>query len=1191
MKLKDFNVVVTAAGLLSVLALGCHVSQKNKKANAGVSNQSQIPYPGPEKFADHIRSTEFQTPEKEKAGFKLPPGFEISLYASEPDIGKPINMEFDEKGRLWVTQSSEYPMAAASLKGHDKITILEDTNGDGKADKFTPFATDLNIPIGIIPAQKGAIAFSIPNIYKFNDEDGDGISESRHKLFGEFGYQDTHGMVNNFARGFDGWIYACHGFTNTSTLAGTDRDSITMVSGNTFRFKEDGSRVEQTSYGRVNPFGYTFDELGYLYSVDCHSKPIYQLIRGGEYPHFGKKTPAMGFAPEMMSFELGSTALSGLDYYLGEQFPEEYRNSFYNGDVVTCRINRNTMSFSGSSPEAKREEDFLISSDPWFRPVAIKEGPDGALYIADFYNRIIGHYEVPLNHPLRDRQSGRIWKIKYVGDKPHKNHKLSDWTKANLEELLKNLDYPQLNLRMSIANQVVQRFGPTAVNPLLKMAASDKINSKSLVQILWALFRLNALPDAVIDKALIYKDILVQVHTLRILAEQKVVNPAHQKKVLQLLETGNVHVQRAAAEVLAKATNINNISVLLSAYQKTDDKDSHLKYTLLLSIRDNLRNRAVIDEVSGMVWTKEQLQVLLKVIRDVPSANAALFTMLYLENHDLPPAELVSNLEFIGRYIKPSELGRAIELIQKRFSNDLNAQYVLYATMQQGLRQSGTQEITAMKDWGIRLAESVLSNLPATSSSAWSNIPLEETGDPENPWSMIDRAIVGELPRVRLMWSEFNWYAPTGMLVSPEFKLPAKLELSVFDNDVHNTEAKTGVSKNSVRIRLAKTRQVIGSYRSAFSTPMGMADLMKQVPFDLSKYAGQQGYIEVVDSTKTGSVGIGGFESEVLTIPDAGLAETAERYTRAAELAGNYQVASLAPALKSLLLNKRGNYRTRTAAANSLMAIDASKNSALIEVIFSDLDETQLIKEKMAQVLSQSSSPSRFSTLQKGLAGSRRSLQITIASILVNTEPGISKLLMALKQGDIKYDLLTEVLIKERLTNNMNSAQREEFKKLSAGQASESEARQALINSRLANFDPSSVSVENGRAMFIQNCSMCHQIKGTGGMIGPQLDGIGNWGQKALTEKILDPNRNISQAFRTYNITLKNGKVLSGLFRREEGAVFVFANPGGSEFTVAKADIKERAPAKYTLMPDEFRNTITKKDFDALLKFLLATKE
>jgi putative heme-binding domain-containing protein len=1206
MKLTNFNAKpVLLCGLL-LAGLGCNVSKKNQ-GKPGLSSLPPVPYPGPEKFADHIRTTEFQTPAQEQAGFKLPPGFEISLYASEPDIGKPINMDFDEQGRLWVTQSSEYPMAAASLKGHDKITILEDTDGDGKADKFTPFATDLNIPIGIIPVQKGAIAFSIPNIYKFNDADGDGVAEDKKVLFGQFGYQDTHGMVNNFARGFDGWIYACHGFTNTSTIAGTDGDSVTMVSGNTFRFKEDGSRVEQTSYGRVNPFGYTFDELGYLYSVDCHSKPIYQLIKGGEYPHFGKKAPAMGYAPEMMSFELGSTALSGLDYYLGEQFPEKYRNSFYNGDVVTCRINRNTMSLSGSSPEAKREEDFLISADPWFRPVAIKEGPDGALYVADFYNRIIGHYEVPLDHPLRDRQSGRIWKIRYVGTEKHVDHKVQDWNKAGLTDLLKNLDYPQLNLRMAIANQVVQRFGAAAVQPLLKVLGSDKTLPKAGVQALWALYRLDALPDGVLDKALQgavassgnagqAADPLVRVHAFRILAEQKAVSAGHRALAVKALTDANVHVQRVAAEVLGKSVDAGNVAPLLALYEKADEKDSHLKYTVMLALRNNMRNEVVMGNVVAQSWSDAQMNVLMKVVKDIPSKEGALFAMKFLEGHDLPKAELLGSLEYIGRFLEASQLNRPVAYIQKRFANDVNAQYVLFTTMQQGLQQSGGAVVPAMRDWGISLAEKALAgfsgrNSVVGSSEEWSNRPLLETGDPENPWTMIDRAIVGEIPRVKLMWSEVNWYPPTGVLVSPVFKLPVSLEVSVFDNDVHNTEIKTGISKNSVRVLLAKSHKVISSYRAAFATPMTNSDLMKVVPFDLSKYAGQLGYIEVVDSTKTGSVGIGGFNPAVLTIPDRGLAETAERYTRAAEIAGTYKVVSLVPALKNLLTDKLADYKSRAAAANALMAIDARGNSVLVEGLLSDLAESQLVKEKMAMVLGQSAAPSRFAALQKAMAGSQRTLQLSIASILVNDPAGIDRLLESVKQGDMQFDLLSEVAVKERLAANMNAAQQEVFKKLSVGQASESEARKALIAARLSSFDPAAVTVEQGRAMFIQNCSMCHQIKGTGGMIGPQLDGIGNWGQKALTEKVLDPNRNISQAFRTYNVTLKNGKVLTGLYRREEGALLVFANPGGQEFSVAKADIKERVPSKYTLMPDQFRNTIAPKDFDALLKFLLATKE
>lgn len=1165
---------------------GCNVSIKT---NRGVTSQVAA-YPQPEKFAEHVRTTEFQTPEQERAGFKLPPGFEISLYASEPDIGKPMNMEFDERGRLWVTQSSEYPMAAAPARGHDRITILEDTNGDGRADKFTPFAEDLNIPIGIIPVKNGAIAFSIPSVYRFTDHNGDGKADDKKVILGEFGHRDTHGMVNNFIRGFDGWIYACHGFTNTSTIAGTDGDSIKMVSGNTFRFRPDGSRVEQTTYGRVNPFGYTFDEWGYLYSVDCHSKPIYQLIRGGDYPHFGKKSPAMGYAPEMMSYELGSTALAGLVYYSGEQFPESYRNSFYSGDVVTCRINRNTMSFSGASPEATRKEDFLISADPWFRPVNIKTGPDGALYIADFYNRIIGHYEVPLNHPGRDRQSGRIWRITYVGDQKHKNHKSRDWSKASISELVKNLSYPQLNLRMMIANQLVEGYKEKAIGPVTRIMKARKTDTKSYIQGLWILFRLQALPDDLLDQALNHPDPVVRVHAYRILTEKKPVSVKYRNIALKALFDGSPHVQRVAAEVLGNSPDAGNMDALLTLYNQAGEKDTHLKYTALLAIRENIRDNAVMQKVVAHHWNGEQLNILMKVIRDVPSKDGALFTMKYMETHDLPYAGLVSGLEYIGRYIEPAQLTQPISFIRKKFPGDLDAQYMLYNTMQQGLQQRGGSVIPAMKQWGIDLAEKLLDDIPED-GNAWSNKPLEQTGEPQNPWSVINRPILAELPSLKIVWSEHKGYAPTGILMSPSFKLPASLEMSVFDNDVHNTKEKMGISKNSVRIRLAKTRKLVAEYRGDFRQAMTAKDLVRLVKFDLEAYQGQLGYIEVTDSTKKGSIGIGGIKPAVLTIPDKGPAELAERYTKAAEIVAAYKVQDLEPAMRKLVKAKWADYKSRAAAAGALMALAPERNRPLLGEILTSLDESQLMKVKIALALGQDSSPGKYAILQKGLAGSQRNLQVAIASMLVNSEPGIDYLLQSVKQGDVNFDILSELSVKERLAANINPGQQQQLDQLAVGKASESESRKQLITARLAEFNPESVTVESGKAIFMQNCSMCHQIKGNGGMIGPQLDGIGNWGQKALTEKILDPNRNISQAFRTYIITLKNGNVLTGLYRREEGEVLVFANPGGQEFSVPKNEIKERKASEYTLMPDHFSKTIAKQDFDALLKYLLSVKE
>ena len=136
-----------------------------------------------------------------------------------------MNLAFDARGRLWVTHSREYPIAAARGAGRDRVSILEDTTGDGRADRITTFADSLNIPIGIEPMRDGAIVFSIPNLYRMIDRDGDGRADERRVLYGPFDFDDTHGMVNSLLRGYDGWIHAGHGFSNRSTVAGTDGDS------------------------------------------------------------------------------------------------------------------------------------------------------------------------------------------------------------------------------------------------------------------------------------------------------------------------------------------------------------------------------------------------------------------------------------------------------------------------------------------------------------------------------------------------------------------------------------------------------------------------------------------------------------------------------------------------------------------------------------------------------------------------------------------------------------------------------------------------------------------------------------------------------------------------------------------------------------------------------------------------------
>ena len=457
------------------------------------------------------------TPEQEKATFHLPPGFEIQLVAAEPEIQKPINMTFDGGGRLWVTGSEMYPWPAsveadgqpipdfakhyaeiasafhagdkappASDKARDTVRVLSDFDETGHARKISVFADGLNIPSGVqpLPRKPGSkgdtvIVYSIPNIWKLEDTTGSGHADKREVLYGTAGFLDTHGGMSSFLYWMDGWIYGTHGFRNHSELHDKAGRVTVLDSGNTYRFKPDGSAFEIYSHGQTNPFGLTVDPLGNFYTADSHSRPVYMLLRGAWYEGIGKQHDGLGFAPRITDDDHGSTAIGGIAYYADDKFPEEYRGNTFNGNVVTQKINRDKMEWHGSTPKAIRMPDFLTSDDPWFRPVQVKLGPDGALWIADFYNPIIGHYEVPLTDPHRDHTHGRIWRIVYRGldkntpgdvnrtkvqiESAELRQPTPDLSKLSAKEVVKYFADPSLVVRTLATNEVMDRFGEDAI--------------------------------------------------------------------------------------------------------------------------------------------------------------------------------------------------------------------------------------------------------------------------------------------------------------------------------------------------------------------------------------------------------------------------------------------------------------------------------------------------------------------------------------------------------------------------------------------------------------------------------------------------------------------------------------------------------------------------------------------------------
>jgi putative membrane-bound dehydrogenase-like protein len=806
---------------------------------AGIANTEEKKQPAPPPQDPNIAASEAKTPAEEQKTFHLPPGFEIQLVASEPDIHKPMNIAFDDRGRLWVTESVEYPFpVTGDKKPRDAVKILEDFGPDGKARKVTTFADGLNIPIGVLPLSarkpEDTLVYSIPGIYRLRDTKGEDHADQRDKLIGDVATDDTHGMTNNFTLGFDGWVYAEHGFRNTSTLKGSDGQAITMHSGNVYRFHTDGTHLEQITHGQVNPFGLCFDPLGYLYSCDCHSQPIYQLMRGGYYPSFGKAHDGLGFAPEMYSNYQDSTAIAGIAYYAADHFPKEYQDICYIGDVVTNRVNEFTITWTGSTPRGHLKY-FLKNDDQWFRPVNIKLGPDGALYIADFYNRIIGHYEVDLHHPGRDRERGRIWRIVYKGEdgkNPLKQPR-QDWTTATVEDLIKDLANPNLTVRMIAMNQLIERGGKEGTAALKKLIVQKDANVWQIVHGLWVLQRTGELGgDNEFFALFKHPEAAVRVHVLRILTERTDwTGPWRNEIVYALLKDENPHVQRAAAGALAmhpstgdKALDnefaVSNVRHLLELRQQANPADTHLVHAVRIALREQLLPAKAYTHLPEKL-SERDLRDLADVSLGVPSAEAAGYLLKHLQDSKYDHGRTQDFVHHVARYGDEKATTALLTTVREQFGTDLPQQAVLFRAIERGTQERGKVLDKDVKEWAGELTDKLLlSKKPQELQAGIEIAGLLKTNSHQE--RLIELATTNKTPD-----------GPRNAAMTALVSIDARKHAATIGKVLTDTEASLGVRENASNL-LARASQPETQAQLLLALPTAPARLQNVIAAGLA---------------------------------------------------------------------------------------------------------------------------------------------------------------------------------------------------------------------------------------------------------------------------------------------------------------------------------------------------------------------
>jgi putative membrane-bound dehydrogenase-like protein len=351
---------------------------------------------------------------------QVPEGFAVELVASEPDIVNPVAMAIDEKGRFWITESLEYPRREPG-KGKDRIKVLEDTDGDGKADKFTVFAEGLNIPSGIAVGHGGVWVGNAPDILFLQDTDGDGKADKQEVIVTGFGRDDTHELPNSFTWGTDGWLYGLNGVFNASHVKYAEGNPNYKTDHPGWQFTCALWRIHPVTRefqvfceGTSNPWGVAIDGEGSFFISACVIDHLWHLVETGYYHRQGGPYPPFTWKIEsIVKHKHQKAAYCGIHWFDSDAYPEQYRQRLFMGNIHGNCINVDKLERDGSTYAGSGEPDFLTANDAWFMPVVQKTGPDGSLYVLDWYDRYHCYQDANRDPKGIDRLKGRLYRVRY----------------------------------------------------------------------------------------------------------------------------------------------------------------------------------------------------------------------------------------------------------------------------------------------------------------------------------------------------------------------------------------------------------------------------------------------------------------------------------------------------------------------------------------------------------------------------------------------------------------------------------------------------------------------------------------------------------------------------------------------------------------------------------------------------------
>jgi putative membrane-bound dehydrogenase-like protein len=1117
------------------------------------------------------------------------PEFQTSLFASEPDIIKPLWLAFDERGRLWIAESVDYPNnMQPEGEGHDRLKICEDTDGDGKADKFTVFCDKLSIPTSFAFANGGVIVIHSGKTEFFKDTNGDDKADERRVLFSGWGTRDTHAAASNLRYGFDGWIWGVVGYSGFDGTVGGKR--IRFGQG-IYRFKPDGSALEFVRSSNNNTWGLGLTEDNIIIGSTANGNasmymPIanryYEAVNGWSAARLETIADSQRFYPitekvRQVDFHGRYTAGSGSAIYTARSFPKEYWNrAQFVAEPTGHLLGLFWLERSGADFVAHNARNFVASDDEWTSPIYGEVGPDGALWVVDWYNYIIQHNPVPRGFkngpgnayetPLRDKSHGRVYRVSSKSAKPGQSQPLGKATPQQLVAALKN---DNLLWRLHAQRLLVERGQNDVVPALIKLTADKSVDEIGLtpaaIHALWTLHGLGALDGS----------------------DRKASEAA-----IAALKHLSAGVRRAAAMVLPR--NEAGRNALLEA-KLIDDSDAQVRVAALLALSELPASDAA--GAATLAMLQESRNAGDRWIPDAATAAAARSDAAFLKAvlASYKPATLQAATDSPANLIPNSSFEEASDgkpVGWRTTTHSGRGELTLANTGHTGSRSAKISSLNGGDvSWAVtvpvkprtdyKLAGWIKTERLQKLGNARALLNVHELQDPvrgatkplvgDNDWTQVQLNFnSGEMHEVTINCLLGGWGRASGTAWFDNVELAPAI----------GAELAGEVGRV---VRLVTTHYALrGPVDSIVPTLAALQGASPGVSAAIL-----DGLVSGWPADKTPS--LNDADKQTLAglmqaLPESGrdrLLSLAQRWGQP-ELFGT-SIAAILESLRSQVTNAALADDQRAAAAKRWIGLEDKPE--IVETVLAQVN--RLTPPALAVGLVNALSDSRNTNTGAAVTAHWPELTPTVRraaiAVLMRRGDWALSLLDAIANEKInKGDLAPEHW--SQLKQNPNRAVARRAERLAEINTGISADREEIVK-KLLPLAKEKGDATRGKEVFTTSCAVCHTFNGQGGKVGPDLTGIGARDRSDILMEILDPNRSVEANYRLWNVTTKGGDTYSGRLEAETQTTVEILDTTAQKHIVRREDIASLDASQLSIMPIGFE-ALASDDLKSLIEYL-----